>query len=65
MPVRTVFTDQDDNELELFVNDKGRLYIAVGELREDLTHQGYITLDKEDVQVLISKLSELEKEMSE
>ena len=63
MPVKTVFTDNDNNEMDLYINDKGKLYISVGASGEDIHYSGFITLDKEDVNVLIKKLVDIEKEM--
>jgi hypothetical protein len=63
MAIRTVFTDEDNNEMDCYLNDKGKVYIRVGEPGEDITYSGYITLDKDDVTQLIKKLTELEAEM--
>lgn len=63
MAIRTVFTDEDNNEMDCYLNDKGKVYIRVGVPGEDITYSGYITLDKDDVAQLIKRLTELEAEM--
>lgn len=63
MAQRTVFNDEDNNEMECYLNDKGRVYISVGQKGEDIAYSGFITLDKEDVQSLIQILQNVEKEM--
>lgn len=65
MPSRTVFNDTDNNEMDCYINDKGKLYISVGQTGEDAMYSGYITLDKEDVQKLIKVLTEIESNMEE
>ena len=63
MATRTVFTDENSNEMECYLNDKGSLLIKVGEPGESFENNGYITLDKEDVNKLIKILTEIESEM--
>lgn len=63
MPVRTVFSDENNNEMDCYLNDQGQVYISVGQSREDVIYSGFITLNKEDVQQFIKLLTELEKEM--
>jgi hypothetical protein len=65
MATKTVFIDPDNNEMDCFINDKGKLYISVGQTGDDAMYSGYITLDKEDVQKLIKILTEMENEMPE
>lgn len=65
MAVRTVFNDNDNNEMECFLNDKGKVFISVGQTGEDIEYNGYITLDKEDVGLLIKMLTEIEQEMQD
>ena len=61
MPVKKVFVDENENELECFVNDKNALFIGVGPRGEDSGYySGYITLNKSDVKELIAMLQELE-----
>ena len=33
MTTRTVFSDDDNNEMDCYLNDKGKLYISVGQKR--------------------------------
>jgi hypothetical protein len=63
MATRTVFNDADNNEMECYLNDKGKVYISVGASGEDIAYSGFITLEKPDVTQLIKILTELEKEM--
>jgi hypothetical protein len=63
MPVKTIFTDDNNNEMDFYINDKGKLFISVGAAGEDINYSGFITLDKEDVNLLIKKLVDIEKEM--
>ena len=65
MAVKTVFTDGNENEMDCYLNDEGEVFINIGQRGEHEHYNGYITLDKEDVQQLIKLLSELEKEMPE
>ncbi|WP_404985263.1 hypothetical protein ACI513_18685 [Chryseobacterium sp. M5] len=64
MPKRTVLYDEDNNELECYINQNNKVYIGIGE-NNDNTNFGYITLNKEDVKELIEMLSDLEKEMED
>lgn len=65
MATRTVFSDDDNNELDCYINDKGKLFISAGQPGEDIAYNGFITLNKKDVNQLIKILSNLEKEMEE
>ena len=65
MAKRTVFSDGDNNELECYLNDKGKVYIGVGQLGEDIAYNGYITLNRDDIKQLIKILTKLEKEMED
>lgn len=65
MPSRIVFNDTNNNEMECYLNEQGKLYINVGEIGADGTYSGFITLDKADVQTFIKVLNELEDEMNE
>lgn len=63
---RKVFSDEtnEGQELELFVNDKGRCFIQAGNLRSDgLDYTGWITLDLDDLNELISELQIIKKQM--
>lgn len=64
MATKVVFTDDDNNEMDCYLNDKGKVYIGVGQTGEDNIYSGFITLDKTDVLQLIKVLSDLEKEMT-
>jgi len=63
MATRIVFSDMDNNEMDCYVNDKGRLYVGISQRGEDIAGSGYITLDKEDVKQLIKILTDAQKEM--
>lgn len=65
MATKLVFEDEDNNEMNCFLNDKGKVYIGVGQRGEDMIYSGYITLDKADVRQLISILTDCEKEMKD
>lgn len=64
MAIRTVFNDEDNNELDCYLNTKGKVYLSIHQIGEDIEYAGYITLDKEDVGQFIKILTELEKEMT-
>lgn len=63
MAIKTVFVDDDNNELNCYVNDNGKVFIGIGQPGDDHHYCGYITLDKEDVAQLITRLSDCHKEM--
>jgi len=63
MATRTVFSDDNSNEMDCYLNDDGKVFISVGQTGDDNMYSGFITLDKNDVSQLIKILSELEKEM--
>ena len=63
MAQRTVFEDENNNELDCYLNDKGKVFIQVGEAGGDIREKGYIVLDKDDVNGLIKLLTEIEKDM--
>ncbi|MDL5051420.1 hypothetical protein QQ054_36050 [Oscillatoria amoena NRMC-F 0135] len=64
MPTRLVFYDENNNELECYLNSNNELFIQVGEInKEDVQYSGCITLKKNDVKELIKILTEIEKEM--
>jgi len=62
MAKRTIFSDDNNNELETYVNSDGKLLINVGQLK-DQYYSGHITLEKEDVEELIKILEELKEEL--
>jgi hypothetical protein len=64
MAIRTVFNDENNNEMDCYLNDQGQVFIQVGEIDSDIHHKGFITLDKNDVNELIKMLTEIEKEMA-
>lgn len=65
MATRTVFNDTDNNEMDCYLNDKGKLFISVGQTGEDQMYNGFIILDKEDVHKLIKVLTEIEADMED
>ena len=65
MAIRTVFSDDNNNEMDCYLNTDGKLYLSVGQSGEDQIYSGFITLDKSDVKEFIGILSQLEKLMSE
>lgn len=56
--------DENNNEMECYLNTNGQVYISVGDSTEDILYKGAITLDKDDVNQLIKVLVEFEKEMN-
>ena len=64
MATRTIFEDQDNNEMECLLNDEGKVFISVGKREEDIAYRGFITLDKQDIRQLIEILTECENEMT-
>ena len=65
MATRTIFSDTENNELECYINQHGKVYISVSLPDGDGMYSGFITLDKTDVNQLIKILSELEQEMAD
>ena len=51
MPVKKIFTDSNNNELQAYVNDDAKLYISVGPADSDTG--GFIVLDRSDLDELI------------
>lgn len=64
MPKRTVYYDENDNELEFYINANNKVYFSVGQKNEEY-QTGYITLDKDDLKELIEELSSLAKDLEE
>jgi len=64
MGMKTVFVDENNNEMECHLNDNDMLYIDVRQSDEPMTG-GYIVLEKSDVQQLIKMLTEFEKQMND
>ncbi|RWZ90366.1 MAG: hypothetical protein EO766_02885 [Hydrotalea sp. AMD] len=65
MATRTVFSDDNNNEMDCYLNDNGKVFISIGQTGDDNIYSGFITLEKSDVTQLIKILSELEKEMAD
>ncbi|MEE1945054.1 hypothetical protein VRU48_08045 [Pedobacter sp. KR3-3] len=66
MAIRTIFEDDNNNEMNCYLNDKGQVYINISAKDFDAPYDGnFITLDKSDVQELIKMLTELESSMDE
>ncbi|HEV2481414.1 MAG TPA: hypothetical protein VGS79_17200 [Puia sp.] len=65
MAAKTVFSDLENNEMECYINQDGKLYIGVSLPDSDGVYSGFITLDKADVSQLIKILSELKEEMED
>ena len=65
MAKRTVFSDDNNNELDCYINSEGKVFISVGDTSnaDDLLNNGYITLDKKDVGDLVNILQELYTQM--
>jgi hypothetical protein len=63
MPVRKIFTD-GSNDLEAYINDKGKLFISVGVKNadnDDPYNQGCIELDRSDLDAFLDLLMELKE----
>ena len=56
------FYDEGSNELRVYINSKGNLFIATGNF-DDEYFNGYISIDKGDVYDLIKELQRLIKLM--
>lgn len=65
MAIKTIITDDSNNELNCYINEAGQVYLEVGQAGEDHQYTGYIILEKEDVQHLIKKLTDFESEMED
>lgn len=64
MPKRSIYYDENDNELECYINTNNKVYISIGQKDEE-SQFGYITLDKDDLRELIEELSSLEKNLED
>lgn len=62
MSLQQVFIDETDTntEMKFYINDSNRLYIQIENRQNDYGF-GYITLSKEDLSLLIDKLTKTEK----
>lgn len=65
MAKRIVFNDEDNNELDCYINTKGKAVIKVGQVGEDIAYSGFISLAKDDVKELIEILTQLEKQLED
>ncbi len=64
MSTRTIFTDEDNNQLECYVEEGRALFINVGAVDPpEIGNQKFIALGRNDVDKLIEVLTELKKEM--
>jgi hypothetical protein len=62
MPKRIVFEDENNNELDCFINTHGEVYLSVGD-RDEPAQSGFITLNKQDVAEFIEMLQGYHNEM--
>ncbi len=55
------FVDEENvgNVLELWVNDKSRIFIQCGDFGDNFMLNGYVTLSKEDAIALVDELNVL------
>lgn len=64
MAYTLLFNDEHGNELEAYLNDKGKCYIQCGDLSDrDFIYSGHIVLDKEDLTEFIRVLNEVLNDM--
>ena len=63
MPTKTLYSDEDNNEMICYLNDKRNLFISVSRSGENIAYNSLIILNRDDVKQLITTLTELEKEM--
>lgn len=63
MPTKKVFYDENNNEMDCYINDKGKVFIQIGETEAPINEKNYIVLDKNDVKEFIEVLQEIEKDM--
>lgn len=63
MPVRTIFNDDQMNEMDLYVNTNGKLFIQIQNADQEPHFSGSIVLDMSDVDELIQRLNDLKDEM--
>lgn len=61
MPVRKIFSDENGNELQAYVNDKAKLFLQVGDADPQAASYGpgFITLDRSDLDEFIDLLTDL------
>ncbi len=65
MPVKRIFVDDNNNELEAYVNDDAKLFLSVGQSDDDSPgyNSGYIVLDRSDLDELIDLLMNLKDQV--
>lgn len=63
MPVRKIFIDSNQQQLEAYVNDDAKLFISVGSGDPEDQTGGYITLDRSDLDELIDLLMDLKDQV--
>lgn len=65
--VNKVFTDGEGHTLIAYINNKGKCYIEAsldGE-PDNIYYSGFVCLDKEDLDELISELKSIRKQMDD
>lgn len=62
MIVKTVFADNEGNELECYLNEENILQIYVGSPSDEQSWRG-VLLDKDGMEKFIKALNELREEM--
>ncbi len=65
MGFRTVFDDESGNELDVYPNSKGDLFIGINHNSDEPMGSGFVTMKKQDVQELIRILTEYLPEINE
>jgi len=62
--VNLLITDSDNSgdQLEIYINDVGKIYIATGDL-SSFHYKGVCTLDKDDAKALVKELNKLIKDL--
>jgi len=65
MAIKKVFLDENDNEMECFLNTERKVFIEVRKIGGDGYYSGFITLDKEDVKELIVILKDCQEQMED
>jgi hypothetical protein len=64
MATRTVFEDENGNELQCYLNDALLVYISVGSKDDESgLYSGFITLERDDVGKLIEILQDAKRTM--
>lgn len=58
--IKKIFIDEiTQNELEVFINDKGRVCLTAGDIDDTGYYSGFVTLSKEDAIELVNELTDL------